>query len=229
MKKSKKNVSTEKDFGELFAKGLNRGVLLDDLWRKSIISRALNFAIKAHGNQTRKGDGKPYIVHPIEVAVIVAKVIPNNDYVIASALLHDTVEDTDTTLEDIEKEFGYTVVKIVGDLTEKDKSLPWRKRKMLAIAHIKEMDEWSLIVKTADKLQNLKSLYSAILEKGETVLEKFNAPLKEQLEIDKIIYKELAGNFNKHELWKDNPLLAELKEAIEDVEQSVNRSRLIKR
>lgn len=216
------------DLGQMFVDNLNRGVLIDDLWEKSIISRALDFAIKAHGNQKRKGDGKPYIVHPIEVALIVAKVI-SNDHVIASALLHDTVEDTNTTLEDLDKEFGYTVTKIVGNLTEKDKSLSWRERKLLAIAHIKEMDEFSLIVKTADKIQNLKSLYSAILKDGEKVMNKFNAPIKEQLEIDWIIYRELVENFSKYELWIDNSLLEELKEAIKDIESAEERHELIKR
>lgn len=206
--------------------GLNRNVLKEDLWKKSIISKALVFAMKAHGNKVRKGDGKPYIIHTIEVALIVAKVI-NNDYVIAAALLHDTVEDTETTLSEIEKEFGYTTKKIVEDVTEKDKSLPWRERKLAAIEHIKEMEEWSLIVKTADKLQNLRSLYSAIIQNGAQVLDKFNASFDEMLEVDKIVYQELVANFNKFEKWKDNSLLPELKEAIDDFEKAIERSNLI--
>jgi len=210
-----------KDIDQILADNLNRNVLIDDEWRKSLLLRALEFAIKVHGNQIRKGDGKPYIVHPIGVALIVAKVIPN-DFVIAAALLHDTVEDTDTTLKDIQVKFNNTIAKIVEDVTEKDKNCPWKQRKLEAIAHIKNMDEWSLIVKSADKLHNLKSLYALLLEKGEEAMGKFNAPLKEQLEMDHLLYEALESK------WSKNPLLHELKETIEDIEKTKKRQDLVK-
>ncbi|MDP3998416.1 MAG: HD domain-containing protein [bacterium] len=199
----------------------NRSVILSDEREKSVVDRALEFAINAHKNQIRKAGGASYIIHPIGVAIIVAKVI-TNDYAIAGALLHDTVEDTDATLEEIEKNFGHTVAKIVGDLTEPDKSLPWRVRKKQAIVHVKEMDEWSLLVKTADKIHNLKSMYSAYLKEGKKVMARFNAPLENQIEMSRKLYQELGNK------WGDNPLLPELKEAMEDVDRVKERYRLLK-
>ncbi|MCL4386833.1 HD domain-containing protein [Patescibacteria group bacterium] len=211
-----------------FADNLNRNVILDDEWEKSLVSRALIFAMIAHNGQVRKADGQPYIVHPISVAILVAKVIPKNDHVIAAALLHDTLEDTDTTFEELEKEFGYTVPRIVKNLTEDKTIHDWKKRKLATIEHIKEMDEWSLIVKTADKLHNLRSLYSVLLEEGMDVMRRFNAPFEDQLALSKLIYKELAKNFKKSELWRNNELLVELKGAIEDLVDVPKRRKLFK-
>src|SRR4026209_2713188 len=88
------------------------------------ILHAANFAAKKHKDQKRKGqDGEPYINHPIEVAnlLVDAGKIADPDMIIA-ALLHDTVEDTDATFEEIEKRFGATVAGYVRELTD-DKSL----------------------------------------------------------------------------------------------------------
>lgn len=199
----------------------DRGAILNDEWEKSVVARALEFAINVHKNQRRKAGGASYILHPIGVAIIVAKVIPN-DYVIAGALLHDTVEDTETTLEEIEKNFGGTTAKIVGDLTEPDKSLPWRVRKEQAIVHIKEMDEWSLLVKTADKIHNLRSLHSTYLKEGKKVMKRFNAPLKDQIEMNRKLYRELKNK------WSENPLLPDLVDAMEDVGRVEEKYKLIK-
>lgn len=211
-----------KDFGQRFADAFNRSLILDDEWKKRMVARALEFAIEAHKNQKRKAGGASYILHPIGVAIIVAKVIPN-DYVIAGALLHDTVEDTDATLEEIEKNFGYTVAKIVSDLTEKNKKLPWRVRKEQAIAQVKDMDEWSLLVKTADKIHNLRSLYSAFLKDGNKIMKKFNASSKNQIEMNGKLYRELENR------WSDNPLLPELKEAMGDINKVEERYKLLMR
>lgn len=205
-----------KDWGQRFVEALNRNLILEDEWEKSVVAKALEFAINVHKNQIRKAGGASYILHPIGVAIITAKVIPN-DFVIAGALLHDTVEDTETTLEEIEKNFGSIVAKIVGDLTEKDKKLPWKVRKEQAIAHVKGMGEWSLLVKTADKIHNLRSLYPAYLKEGKEVMKKFNAPLKDQIVMNEKLYRELKNK------WSGNPLLTELQEAVEDIDKVEER------
>lgn len=117
-----------KDLANRLVQNLNRNVLLENLQDRQVVTKALEFAIEAHKGQLRKGDGKPYIVHPVNVAMILTKLnLP--DQVIAAGLLHDTVEDTNTSIKDIEVNFGSMVAKVVDDLTEKDKSLPWKVRK----------------------------------------------------------------------------------------------------
>ena len=83
----------------------------------STIAKALDFATKAHDGQVRKYTGLPYITHPINVANLVAKYFDSEELYIA-ALLHDVVEDTSYTIQDIEKEFGHRVAMLVSDLTD---------------------------------------------------------------------------------------------------------------
>lgn len=192
-------------------------------FKSDLTSRALEFALRAHEGQVRKGDGKPYIIHPVGVALIVTQ-FSTEDTIVAAALLHDTVEDTQTTIEDIQKNFGSDVAKIVSDVTEHDKSLPWRERKELAIAHVSEMDPASLIVKTADKVNNLESLYALIWKEGLDVMKKFNAPLNLQVEMDKKLQDELRKK------WPGNPLLARLDQAVRNLElASLSDSELVRR
>ena len=84
---------------------------------KSLISRATRFADDAHRGQLRKWTEEPYIFHPLEVAQIVSTLI-NDSEVVAAAILHDVVEDTDVTIEQIEAEFGSRVAKLVDEVTK---------------------------------------------------------------------------------------------------------------
>lgn len=82
-----------------------------------IVKKALRFATDAHEGQKRKYTGEPYINHPIAVCELV-KTVNHNKYMLAAALLHDTVEDTDTSIKDIEKEFGDIIAIFVNGLTD---------------------------------------------------------------------------------------------------------------
>lgn len=100
-----------------------------------MINKALNFAIKAHCGATRKGCDTPFILHPIEAASIVARMTDDIDLVI-SAILHDTIEDTDVTYEDIKAEFGEKIAEIVaGESEDKDKT--WHERKQHTLQTLK--------------------------------------------------------------------------------------------
>lgn len=100
-----------------------------------MIRKAAEFAAKAHEGSVRKGSRIPYIYHPMEAAVIVAQMTEDEE-VIAAAYLHDVLEDTAVTAEQLEKEFGGRVLALVSAETE-DKSLSWRERKQAAIEHLK--------------------------------------------------------------------------------------------
>jgi len=126
------------------------------------IIKAVNFAAIKHKKQKRKdGEGTPYINHPIGVANFITEIGKINDLAtIQAALLHDTVEDTDTKLDEIEKEFGTEVKDIVAEVTD-NKSLPKAQRKKLQIENAPHKSKKAKIVKLSDKLYNLRDLMRA--------------------------------------------------------------------
>jgi len=125
----------------------------------TILLRAANFAARHHRGQKRKGStGEPYINHPIAVAELIASVGRVTDSLtLAAALLHDTVEDTDATLDDIGREFGADIRGIVAELTD-DKSLPSEERKRLQIVNAPNASRRAKIVKLADKSVNVADI-----------------------------------------------------------------------
>lgn len=124
-----------------------------------LYTRSIDFAAIKHRDQRRLDAQKsPYINHPIGVASILANEgdVTDTETLIA-AVLHDTVEDTDTTLEEIEEIFGAAIRNIVAEVTD-DKSLEKSVRKQLQIEHAKTASPKAKLVKLADKLYNLRDL-----------------------------------------------------------------------
>ena len=110
----------------------------------SFLDRALEFAIKAHSGVERRGKNLPYIVHPMEAVAIVAT-ITNDQEILAAAAIHDVVEDTDYTIDDIRKEFGDRVAHLVDSETDlivegKNESESWVERKKYAIDRLAKLD-----------------------------------------------------------------------------------------
>ncbi|KDR22143.1 HD domain-containing protein 3 [Zootermopsis nevadensis] len=136
------------------------GLKLDDVL--AVIIKCINFAAIKHKNQRRKDPEKtPYINHPIGVARILTEEGNVRDVeVIQAALLHDTVEDTDTSFDEIEAEFGVNVCQLVREVTD-DKHLPKAERKRLQIEHAAVSSPGAKLVKLADKLYNLRDLERA--------------------------------------------------------------------
>lgn len=134
-----------------------------------LLAKAYAFAAKAHEGVTRKGTTIPYITHPIEAASIVMTMTEDVE-VIAAALLHDVVEDTDYTLSDIQERFGERIAELVAEETEnKRQDQPsdqtWRTRKEETIQSLKEASIEAKIVALGDKLSNMRSIdrdYEAI-------------------------------------------------------------------
>ncbi|XP_074661884.1 guanosine-3',5'-bis(diphosphate) 3'-pyrophosphohydrolase MESH1-like [Tubulanus polymorphus] len=123
------------------------------------LMKCVDFAAKKHKFQKRKDPERtPYINHPIGVANILTEEAKIDDIVIIqAALLHDTVEDTETTFEELEATFGKEVTDIVREVTD-DKSLPSVQRKQLQIEHAVNASRAAKLVKLADKLYNLRDL-----------------------------------------------------------------------
>ncbi|XP_014333540.1 guanosine-3',5'-bis(diphosphate) 3'-pyrophosphohydrolase MESH1 isoform X3 [Bos mutus] len=120
---------------------------------------AADFAARKHQRQRRKDpEGTPYINHPIGVARILTHEAGITDIVVLqAALLHDTVEDTDTTLDEVELHFGDQVRRLVEEVTD-DKTLPKLERKRLQVEHAPQSSPGAKLVKLADKLYNLRDL-----------------------------------------------------------------------
>ena len=120
---------------------------------------ALAFAADKHKNQRRKdADASPYINHPIALANLLLNEAGVEDQrVLVAAILHDTIEDTDTTEQELVKHFGKDIADIVLEVTD-DKALPKAKRKRLQIEHAAHISRRAKLVKLADKICNLRDI-----------------------------------------------------------------------
>lgn len=120
--------------------------------------RAAAFAAHKHRDQRRKdAEASPYINHPLAVAALLSEAGVDDEVVLAAALLHDTIEDTDTTADELRAEFGAEVTSIVLEVTD-DKSLPKARRKELQVEHAPHMSDGAKAVKLADKICNLRDI-----------------------------------------------------------------------
>ena len=120
---------------------------------------ALAFAAEKHSKQRRKdADLSPYINHPIALAQVLCNEAGVTDTVVlCAALLHDTIEDTNTTAEELRKRFGEAITQIVVDVTD-DKNLEKQERKRLQIEHAPHLSHEAKLVKLADKICNLRDV-----------------------------------------------------------------------
>lgn len=174
--------------------------------------KAKKFAIKAHENQKRKHcPEKPMIVHPLNVANILSE-YGFDDNVVAAGYLHDVVEDTKYTIDDINKRFGSDISSLVMGDTEPDKSLSWEERKQHTIDSIKKLDLRHKAVICADKISNLEDFRIDSEIAGEYDFSAFKRGFSKQ----KWYYTEI---YNSLIYQQDNnlPMFIRLKELIDDI------------
>jgi len=145
-----------------------------------LFDKAAKFAIDAHHGTERRGKGSPYIIHVFEAAEIVAS-ITNDQELLAAAMLHDVIEDSDITEDDIRKEFGDRIASLVAG--ESDPVFPglsevesWKARKEFAINRLKEQSRDGKIVAMGDKLSNMRAIARDFDEKGDELWSIFHAP-----------------------------------------------------
>ena len=128
----------------------------------TLLDRAIIFAVKAHAGTERRGKGFPYIVHPMEAMEIVATMTPDQE-LLAAAALHDTVEDTNVTVEQLAAEFGPRVAHLVEEESDKfvegiSEEDSWHDRKQAAIDRIARASRDAKIVALGDKLSNMRAI-----------------------------------------------------------------------
>ena len=126
---------------------------------KDIIEKAEQFAVQAHGPQKRKYSGEPYIVHPIEVSQIV-RTVPHTNAMVAAAILHDVIEDTEATYDDVVVNFGVIIADLVNELTDVSKPEDGNRavRKALDRAHLAKASADAQTIKLADIISNSKDI-----------------------------------------------------------------------
>lgn len=139
------------------------------------IFKAIQCAVEAHSGQFRKGTRIPYIIHPLRVAEILIEYDCSEDVVIAG-ILHDTIEDTIVTVDDIVWSFGEEVAELVVQASEPDKSDTWENRKRHTIEYLKDAPMDALLITCADKLDNLRSMQKDHARVGESIWSRFNRP-----------------------------------------------------
>jgi guanosine-3',5'-bis(diphosphate) 3'-pyrophosphohydrolase len=128
----------------------------------SRVLAATAFAVRKHEGQYRKsaaGERVPYVTHPMRVAALVASAGGSPDAIVA-AVLHDTLEDTSTTMGELIEEFGFEVAFLVGEVTD-DMSLPKNKRKEVQAKKAPYMSAGAKLIKLADKLDNVRSIVAS--------------------------------------------------------------------
>lgn len=139
----------------------------------ALLDRAIVFALRAHAGTERRGKGFPYIVHPLEAVTIVATMTSDQE-LLAAAALHDTVEDTDVTIDQIRAEFGDRIASLVAA----DSDMPvqgmnaedsWYVRKQAAIDRIAASSHDAKIVAMGDKLSNMRAIARDYVMQGDAL------------------------------------------------------------
>ena len=168
-----------------------------------LLDRAIIFAVQAHHNTERRGKGFPYIVHPMEAVEIVATITPDQE-LLAAAALHDTVEDTNVTVEQIREAFGDRIAQLVhaesdqlngevftGGANEEE---TWHARKQAAIDRLAAAPHDAKIVAMGDKLSNMRAIWRDYQTKGDELWNIFHVKDKASHEWH---YRGLAASLSE--------------------------------
>lgn len=174
-----------------------------------MIDKAIIFATNAHKGEKRKGKDMPYIFHPLEAAIIVAH-MSNDESLIIAAILHDTIEDTDVTYEEIKREFGDNIAELVQKETE-DKSKSWLQRKAHTLERLKEETMEVKIIAMGDKLSNMRAIARDYNKQGDKLWERFNEKDKEK---QSWYYKGIKVSLKELEVYPEYQEYVQLCDAI---------------
>ena len=175
-----------------------------------LIQKAILKMTDLHNGRVRKGDGKtPYSVHPLEVAMLFARFVPQ-EWFIAGALLHDALEDAGCTYEQLTEEFGEGAASLVQLVTEDRSITDYWERKAAAVERAKS-HAFSMTLKAIDALVNMKDLIALLKEKGEKAWQVFNGSKELKLAYFRLILDTGLSMFHPE-------LLADYVSALKDLE-----------
>lgn len=156
----------------------------EDFFMENVLDRAIVFATEAHEGQFRKGTKIPYILHPLEAASIVGTMTTDNE-VIAGAVLHDVVEDTDTTIDDVQELFGDRIAYLVYSESENKREnlsaqSTWKVRKQETLDHLKTAPVDVKMITLGDKLSNMRAIHRDYNTIGDELWQRFNQKNKNE-------------------------------------------------
>lgn len=180
-----------------------------------VFEKAAAFALRAHGGMTRKRTNTPYILHPMEAACIVGTMTDDRE-ILAAAVLHDVVEDTPVTAEEIRETFGDRIAELVASETEdkmegRPKSETWMERKKESIARLRGSTDPAVhMIWLGDKLSNLRGFYRQYEKTGADLWKEFN---QKDPEVQHWYYRTVAEtirDLEPHPAWKEFDALIRL-------------------
>ena len=163
---------------------------------KVVIFDAIDFAVKAHRGQFRKGSFVPYIIHPVNVGSILIK-SGCSDEVVVAGILHDTVEDTYITVQDIDANFGDKIASLVKAVSEPNKNDTWENRKKHTIEMLKTAPLDIVMIEIADKLDNIRSILDDYYSRGDKVWKKFKKGKNKQAWYYNSLVEVFAGRLKE--------------------------------
>lgn len=191
------------------------------------VEQAIRAASILHEDQLRKGSVPlPYISHLMAVSLILSDYTDDEDTMVA-ALLHDTLEDTDYTLEELREDFGGPVSEIVLTLTEpktdKHGKLPWLDKKKQYAKQIKAGSEKAAMIAAADKAHNFRCFVEEYHDDHRRFIQDFGPNLKERLEAYQAIANAINSKLNGSIIHEFNHTFTEYKNFLADVEKTQNQ------
>lgn len=195
----------------------------------TLIKKAISFSTQVHETdqkQKRKGKDIAYIVHPLSVGLILAR-SGASDEIVAAGILHDTLEDSiaenKITKAILIEEFGEQVADLVDSVTEQNKELPWEVRKQQALEHINKFSHGSLLIKSADILNNASELLDDYAKNGEAVFGRFNAPKEKIL---KNYFETISAIITS---WPESALVEDLQYLVEALQMIENKVTILQK
>jgi len=180
----------------------------------SLVDQAIGFAAKAHEGQRRKSGLVPYIAHPVGVAMLLQR-MGCDETIVAAGLLHDIVEDTKVTLEEVRHRFGDDVADIVAVCTEPPKkSVDWESRKLHMINALRDAPLQAKLVAAADKYHNLSHTLHNKQKEGDKVWKRFGRGKRQQAWYYRTVSESIVANIPHPEQY---PIFEQLALKIKDL------------
>lgn len=195
------------------------------------IEQAIRAAAVLHKDQIRRGNAPyPYVTHLFTVAVIISD-YSDEENVIIAGLLHDSIEDTDYTLEELQEDFGGPVRDIVESLSEPQtrngERIPWKERKEIYLKQIKKSSEHTLIVAAADKIHNMRCIIEEYYEDYTRFIADFGGKLEDRVRFLQEISNILNRNLKNDIIHEFNHVFDEYKKFVEDAKKETEEKNRI--
>ena len=191
------------------------------------IEQAIRAAAVLHKDQFRKGSMPfPYVTHLVATAFTLIDYTDDED-VIISALLHDSLEDTDYTIDELQEDFGGRVREIVETVTEPrntpERKISWREKKLIYVKQLKKGSQEALLVAAADKIHNFRTIVEDYYDNHDSFIQDFGKNFEERIEVYQEIADAINGRLESRILDEFNHVFEEYKEFLHNIKEAEER------